>query len=162
MEEVSEEVRICQWHFIWGCFGSVEEDCTLKSLVVGNFVLLRFLLLLGRNNLQKYAIICPATEFMKKNIIVWKCLKNRLKLGISWQIKEGKCNDKSTFHLPRQECYVLYISWHSADTLWHRFPKAKCETTIRLRMRKGKTTFSRLSLKSAEKSLKSVSNKGNR
>lgn len=39
-----------------------------------------------------------------------------------------------------QECYVLYISWHSADTLWHSFPEAKCETTIRLRMRNGKTT----------------------
>lgn len=38
----------------------------VKSLVVGIFDLLRFLLLLGRNNLQKYAIICPVTEFLKK------------------------------------------------------------------------------------------------
>ena len=75
----------------------------VKSLVVGIFVLLRFLLLLGRNNLQKYAIICPVTEILRKKTTAWKCLKNWLKYGISWQIKEGKYNDKSSFHLPRQD-----------------------------------------------------------
>jgi hypothetical protein len=79
-----------------------------KNLVVGIFVLLRFLLLLGRNNLQKYAIICQVTEFLKENIITRKCLNNWLKLGISWQIKEGKYNDKSSIYLPRQYLSITY------------------------------------------------------
>lgn len=49
-------------------------------------------------------------------------------------------------HLSRQECGVQGISWHSADTLGHIFPRAECETTIRLRMRNGKTTILQLSL----------------
>jgi len=52
--------------------------------------------------LQKYAIICQVTEFLKKNATARKCHKNWLKLGISGQIKEGKYNDKSIIHLPRQ------------------------------------------------------------
>ena len=31
--------------------------------------------------------------FLKKNRITRECLKNWLKVGISWQIKEGKYND---------------------------------------------------------------------
>ena len=38
-------------------------------------------------------------------------------------------NHKSAIHLPRQECGVQGISWHSADTLGHSFPTAECETT---------------------------------
>ena len=43
-------------------------------------------------------------EFLKKNAITRKCLKNWLKLGILRQNKEGKYNDKSSIHLPRQQC----------------------------------------------------------
>lgn len=49
-------------------------------------------------------------------------------------------------YLPRQECDVQAISWHSADTVGHSFPRAKCRTTIRLRMTKGKTTILQQSL----------------
>ena len=65
------------------------------------------LLLLGRNNLQIYAINCPVTEFLKKNVTARKCHKNWLKIGISWQIKEGKYNDKSIIHLPRQVSCII-------------------------------------------------------
>ena len=96
-----------------------------KNLVVGIFVLLRFLLLLGRNNLQKYAIICQVTEFLKENIITRKCLKNWLKLGILRQNKEGKYNDKSIIHLPRQHLPFpngrIFIKRHRSKT-WHRTP----------------------------------------
>ena len=112
-----------------------------KKLVVGIFVLLRFLLLLGRNNLQKYAIICPVTEFLKKNIINRKCLKNWLKPGILRQIKEGKYNDKSFIHLSLQEYGFQIKNWQSADRFSYICSGIKCRTTIRLRMRKGKTTF---------------------
>lgn len=73
-----------------------------KSLVVRIPLLLLFLLLTGSHNLQKYAIFCQVTKFLEKNTIAWKCLNSWLKLGISWQIKEGKYNDKSSIHLPRQ------------------------------------------------------------
>ena len=99
---------------------------------------------------------------MKRNTITRKCLKKRLKLGISWQIKEGKYYDKSTFHLPRQESGFQSKNWQIADKFSYILSGIKCSTTIRLRMRKGKTTFSKLSLKCAVKSLKSVSNKGYR
>ena len=66
-----------------------------------------------------------------------------------------KCNDKSTVRLPRQESGVQGINWHCADTVGHSFPRAKCETTIRLRMRKGKTTFLQQSLTECGLSLKS-------
>lgn len=66
-----ENIGIRLWGYIIETI-IAEKDCTLKSLVVGIFVLLRFLLLLGRNNLQKYAIICQVTEFLKKNAIALK------------------------------------------------------------------------------------------
>lgn len=54
-----------------------------KSLVVRIPLLLLFLLLTGSHNLQKYAIFCQVTEFLKKNITDRKGLKIWLKLGIS-------------------------------------------------------------------------------
>ena len=80
-------------------------------LVVGIFVLLRFLLLLGRNNLQKYAIICPVTEFLKKNAITRKCFENWLKYGISGQKGAINYYDKSIIHLPRQYGLKVQQSW---------------------------------------------------
>lgn len=68
------------------------------------------------------------------------------KTGHSGANKEKQNYDKNTFHLPRQECGVQAISWHSADTLGHSFPTAECETTIRLRMSNGKTTVLQQSL----------------
>ncbi len=38
------------------------------------------------------------------------------------------------------------ISWYSADTLGHSFAKAECGTTVRLRMKDGKTTVLQQSL----------------
>ena len=49
---------------------------------------------------------------------------------------------------------MFYIRWHSADTVGHSFPKGICETTIRLRMRHGKTTFLQETLNCVGKSLK--------
>lgn len=77
-------------------------ETKIKPLVVGISVLLLFLLLTGSNNLLKYAIICPLTEFLRENTTARKCLKNWLKLGILRQNKEGKYNDKSAIHLPWQ------------------------------------------------------------
>ncbi len=82
----------------------------LKSIVVGIFILLIFTTIRSQQ-LAKYAIICPVTEILRKNTTAWKCLKNWLKYGISWQIKEGKYNDKSIIHLPRQESGFQSINW---------------------------------------------------
>jgi hypothetical protein len=62
------------------------------------------------------------------------------------RLQENNNDYKDTLRLPRQECGVQGISWHSADMLRHSFPRTECETTIRLRMRKGKTTILQLSL----------------
>ena len=48
------------------------------------------------------------------------------------------------------------ISWHSADTSGHIFPRAECETTIRLRMRNGKTTVLQQSLNCVGVSLEGI------
>ena len=48
------------------------------------------------------------------------------------------------------------ISWHSADTFGHSFPIAECETTIRLRMRNGKTTVLQQSLNCVGVSLEGI------
>lgn len=55
----------------------------------------------------------------------------------------GEDDDKSIICMSRQECGVQGISWHSADMLGHSFPRAECRTTIRLRMKSGKTTILR-------------------
>ena len=52
------------------------------------------------------------------------------------------------------------ISWHSADTLGHSFTTAECETTIRLRMRNGKTTVLQQSLNCVGVSLEGSVGKG--
>ena len=52
------------------------------------------------------------------------------------------------------------ISWHSADTLGHSFATAECETTIRLRMRNGKTTVLQQSLNCVGVSLEGSVGKG--
>ena len=57
--------------------------------------------------------------------------------------------------MPRQGCGIRAISWHSADTLGHRFSRIECRTTVILRMTKRRQGFSQLSLKS-------VGNKGYR
>ncbi len=54
-----------------------------------------------------------------------------------------KVDDKSIICMSRQEGGVQGISWHSADMLGHSFPRAECRTTIRLRMKSGKTTILR-------------------
>lgn len=78
-----------------GILKLISEIVDLKDMW-RKFFLLRFLLLLGRNNLQKYAIICSVTEFLKKNTYARKCLKKWLKLDISSQIKRRQFdnNDK--------------------------------------------------------------------
>ena len=52
----------------------------------------------------------------------------------------GKKN-KNSIHLPRQESGIQVISWHSADTLGHSFPRTECRTTVILRMMSGKITI---------------------
>lgn len=44
-------------------------------------------------------------------------------------MKGYKRYDKNIIYLPRQECGVKGISWHSADTLGHSFTTEECETT---------------------------------
>lgn len=41
----------------------------------------------------------------------------------------------------KSEKWSMYCLLASADTLGHSFPGAECMTTIRLRMRNGKTTI---------------------
>ena len=89
-----------------------------------------FLLLLGRNNLQKYAIICPVTEILRKNITAWKCLKNWLKYGISWQIKEGKYNDKSIIRMPWQVSCTINRTLVNWGRVGHNVPQTCMNTTV--------------------------------
>ena len=83
-----------------------------------------------------------------------------LKIRKTLILKGNNNYDKSTIHLPRQECGVQGISWHSADTLGHSFPAVEGETTIRLRMRNGKTTVLQQSLNCAGVSLEGSAGKG--
>jgi hypothetical protein len=44
------------------------------------------------------------------------------------RLQENNNDYKDTLRLPRQECGVQGISWHSADMLRHSFPRTECET----------------------------------
>ena len=80
--------------------------------------------------MQKYAIICPVIDFLKKNVTARKCHKNWLKIGISWQIKEGKYNDKSIIHLPRQVSLTINHTFVNLGKTGHNMAESLGITTV--------------------------------
>lgn len=105
---------------MWSDYLQEYEYYFMKISVFSDFVKIHFLI--GNNVNENMQIEVYSTHLIISSEIP-------AKHGISWQIKEGKYNDKSIIHLPRQVRCEIWQNAMKWGVSWHSVARGKRITT---------------------------------